>query len=161
LSRWQWAWSCAMTPIFRSTLRWSKVCTPRVWYVDSLSSPHRTMLFTLETLILVQAFLLPTASNLPVVVLPAKFNSADPLRRLGIAFMSKPSFPLPPRPPTNPPANVASSSTAKEGADEASLSAAGRRKKKRRRVPQSNASAPVVTIPAFRRGHRRRETTGG
>lgn len=90
---------------------------------------HRTWLFPLDTLILVEAFLLPTALNLPVVVLPAKFNSADPLQRLGIAFMSKPGCRLPPPPPNNPLVNDSSVSAAKRRADKAS-SRRGPKKKK-------------------------------
>ncbi|KAK4690020.1 hypothetical protein P7C73_g81, partial [Tremellales sp. Uapishka_1] len=44
------------------------------------------------------AFHLPTLSKLPIVFLPAKFDSNDNLQRLGIAFMSK--SPLPPSNPT-------------------------------------------------------------
>ena len=43
-----------------------------------------------------QAFHLPNPARLPLVFLPAKFDSSDPLQRLAIAFMSKPAAPAVP-----------------------------------------------------------------
>ena len=52
--------------------------------------------FILKTpLTLAQAFHLPNPARLPIVFLPAKFDSGDPLQRLGVAFMSKPGVTLP------------------------------------------------------------------
>ncbi|ORY32827.1 hypothetical protein BCR39DRAFT_557390 [Naematelia encephala] len=48
------------------------------------------------------AFHLPNPTRLPIVFLPSKFESSDPLQRLGIAFMSKPGFPIPSRPSAPP-----------------------------------------------------------
>lgn len=42
-----------------------------------------------------QAFHLSTPGHLPIVFLPAKFDSNDPLQRLGVAFMTKPGLPAP------------------------------------------------------------------
>lgn len=41
------------------------------------------------------AFHLHNAGHLPLVFLPAKFDSSDQLQRLGVAFMTKPGVPLP------------------------------------------------------------------
>jgi hypothetical protein len=101
------------------------------------------------------AFHLPSVSKLPIVFLPAKFNSADPLQRLGIAFMTKPGFPLPPRPPTNlgtasvATATATATAAAAAGAvsDEAASGGAGAgassgpRKRRRRQSAPSKSTA--------------------
>jgi hypothetical protein len=97
------------------------------------------------------AFHLPSVSKLPIVFLPAKFNSADPLQRLGIAFMTKPGFPLPPRPPTNLGTASVATATAAAAAgavsDEAASGGAGAgassgpRKRRRRQSAPSKSTA--------------------
>jgi hypothetical protein len=88
-----------------------------------------------------QAFHLSTPNRLPIVFLPAKFDTNDPLQRLGVAFMTKPGMT---NPHTGPPPN-----TARSDHDTADALAAigkapdpdGPKKKKRRQ------SAPAGTLP--------------
>ncbi len=64
-----------------------------------------------------QAFHLPMPdTNLPIVFLPAKFDSADPLQRLGIAFMTKAG--VPPSAPVAPPSRKSSGEVETDAAPE-------------------------------------------
>ncbi|RSH94140.1 hypothetical protein EHS25_003943 [Saitozyma podzolica] len=105
------------------------------------------------------AFHLPIAAKLPVVILPAKFDSADPLQRLGIAVMTKPGFPLPPRPPANPFPDLSRSTAAAGKAGETSPESSEPRKKNRRQSAPSKGSAPIggtlTSVPASGSGRRR------
>jgi hypothetical protein len=134
------------------------------------------------------AFHLPSVSKLPIVFLPAKFNSADPLQRLGIAFMTKPGFPLPPRPPTNlgtasvatataaAPSLAGNDEAASAGAGSGARASAGPRKRRRRQsAPSKSTTLGSSLDPASgpgsgsgsgsggtgARGHKRRGTMQG
>ncbi|ORX35785.1 hypothetical protein BD324DRAFT_657237 [Kockovaella imperatae] len=86
------------------------------------------------------AFHLPNPAKLPIVFLPAKFDSADPLQRLGIAFMSKPGMPLP------KPVSIAVKQQAAK-----TVAAEQDRKRKRQRRQSAPAKASVGS-------HRRRKS---
>ncbi|RSH83645.1 hypothetical protein EHS25_005549 [Saitozyma podzolica] len=105
------------------------------------------------------AFHLPIAAKLPVVILPAKFDSADPLQRLGIAVMTEPGFPLPPRPPANPFPDLSRSTAAAGKAGETSPESSEPRKKNRRQSAPSKGSAPIggtsTSVSASGSGRRR------
>ena len=88
---------------------------------------------------MLQAFHLPNPAGLPIVFLPAKFDSSDPLQRLGIAFMSKPGTSLP------KPVSMALKEQAKVAAE---------LEKKRKKQRRQSAPAKATT------GHRRRRSSG-
>ncbi|RSH83657.1 hypothetical protein EHS25_005561 [Saitozyma podzolica] len=96
------------------------------------------------------AFYLPTAGKLSVVILPAKFNSVDPLERLGIAVMIKPGFPVP-----LPTAAASGASDSIEGPGEREeLEGSAPRKKKRRQSAPTKGSQPVTAKGSGRRRRR-------
>lgn len=95
-------------------------------------------------LTLAQAFHLPGSTRLPIVFLPAKFDSKDPLQRLGVAFMSKPGIPLPP-PPAIPAAVGVPGAAGAAGTEQTSPDDGPRRKRRRQ-------SAPAKTHPPLPTG---------
>ncbi|KLT45443.1 hypothetical protein CC85DRAFT_135026 [Cutaneotrichosporon oleaginosum] len=86
------------------------------------------------------AFHLPMPdTTLPIVFLPAKFDSADPLQRLGIAFMTKGG--VPPNAPPVPPSRKSSTEDDLDSAPE---------RKRRRKSTVSNGdskSTPRRNVP--------------
>lgn len=95
------------------------------------------------------AFHLATPSRLPIIFLPAKFSSEDPLQRLGIAFMSKPGIPLP----------AAPTSGVAHGAPGGDLDEP--RKKRRRQSAPAQSLPPVPPPPTKGHGsaYKRRQST--
>ncbi|WVR07110.1 hypothetical protein IAU60_004150 [Kwoniella sp. DSM 27419] len=85
-------------------------------------------------------FHLPCETRLPIVFLPAKFHSTDPLLRLGIAFMGKTGFAHPNGPvPSTRPVSSGKGRSITQGAAED-----GPKKKKRRQsAPAMGAVAPL------------------
>ncbi|WVQ99608.1 hypothetical protein IAU59_006744 [Kwoniella sp. CBS 9459] len=100
-------------------------------------------------------FHLPCETRLPIVFLPAKFHSSDPLLRLGIAFMGKAGYPHPaaPLPSSKTVSNGSQGQgrarTIKSGEED------GPKKKKRRQ----SAPAGVAPIISGGRGSNKRKDT--
>lgn len=150
-----------MMPTSRRTCRWYRVYTRKEWYVSGfpLFGSYADS----------QAFHLRTPNGLPIVFLPAKFDSNDPLQRLGIAFMTKPGMPMPYHPQSMPMASASksahsaasSSSSTQPGPASADRPTADMPKKKKRRQ-----SAPAGVLPAVKPTgpagkHKKRESDVG
>ncbi|OCF38713.1 hypothetical protein I317_07498 [Kwoniella heveanensis CBS 569] len=100
-------------------------------------------------------FHLPCETRLPIVFLPAKFHSSDPLLRLGIAFMGKAGYPHPAAPmPSN---KTTSNNGQGRGRSVNSIEEEGPKKKKRR---QSAPAGVSPAVPSGRGGNKRKESAG-
>ncbi|WWD17216.1 hypothetical protein CI109_101654 [Kwoniella shandongensis] len=93
-------------------------------------------------------FHLPCETRLPIVFLPAKFHSNDPLLRLGIAFMGKAGVPYP-----SAPLSIGAALGSTNGRGRASTDESDGQKKKRRRL-----SAPASAGSA--KASRKKEASG-
>lgn len=92
-----------------------------------------------------QAFHLPMPdSGLPIVFLPAKFDSADPLQRLGIAFMTKGG--VPPFPHSMPPSRKMSAASREADGE----STAPERKRRRKSTASSGGNGDPKPAAARR-----------
>lgn len=100
-----------------------------------------------------QAFHLPNPRKLPLMFLPAKFDSNDGLQRLGLAYMTKAGGP----PIVAPPAVPAAAAAAKSGTETAEPP------KKRKRRQSAPAPAPATFKGAASRvmGEEAAAATGG
>lgn len=95
---------------------------------------------------IIKGFHLPCQTRLPIVFLPAKFNSEDPLQRLGIAFMGKAST----IPALMPPANGASGSVSRGRPVTAGRLSSGDKDKDKgepKKKKQRRQSAPAGIAP--------------
>ncbi|WWD03068.1 hypothetical protein V865_001113 [Kwoniella europaea PYCC6329] len=92
-------------------------------------------------------FHLPCETRLPIVFLPAKFHSTDPLLRLGIAFMGKTGF-------SHPNAPLPSSNTTSRGRGIKNTSESEDQPKKKRR----RQSAPAASSESGGRGRKRKDS---
>ncbi|WVF71262.1 hypothetical protein IAT40_006065 [Kwoniella sp. CBS 6097] len=81
-------------------------------------------------------FHLPCETRLPIVFLPAKFHSSDPLLRLGIAFMGKAGYPHP-----NAPLPSNKSSASRGRSIKANEEEQPKKKKRRQSAPAVGATS--------------------
>lgn len=101
-----WPWSYVTTPMSRISAPWSRNYTRKESYV--ICTPHLSRAKTDP-----KAFSLPNSRGLPLMFLPAKFDSSDNLQRLGLAYMTKAGEPAPgagarvAREPSAPPTTAA------------------------------------------------------
>ncbi|WWC89234.1 uncharacterized protein L201_004152 [Kwoniella dendrophila CBS 6074] len=79
-------------------------------------------------------FHLPCETRLPIVFLPAKFHSSDPLLRLGIAFMGKTGFSHPNAPL---PSNTNTRGRIASGEEDGTTQTAPKKKRRRQSAPAS------------------------